>query len=235
MNDLEHRITAAMAAVAETTNTTRAPALSDSPVRPPGRRRIRILLACLAGIAIPLGGLAAASEAGLLPSAAQRAFPWEGHPADNFGVDLKTAYKIADVPGPDGHRLELWVGKAKPQHVCTALFLAKTATPDHPEGSFGAACYGHPDVTAFGSVLDTNVNGPLHLFAFGAGRSVRGTLTRADGRSVPVAVSGGVFIGWVAATDLHPVVPGGFPTERVTFTGYDAAGHEVGAFSTHLQ
>jgi hypothetical protein len=234
MNDLEHRIAAAMTAVAEMTDTTRVPVLDDSPVRRPLRRRVRIFLACLGGVAIPLGGLTVASEAGLLPTAAQRAFPWEGSPTDSFGIDLKTARKVADVAGPAGQRLELWVGKAKPPHICTTVFLAEAATPDQPEAPFSVACYGHKDFTALGSVLDDNINGPIHLFAFGAGRSVRGTITYADGRSEPVAVAGGVFLGWIATADLHAVGTTGLASDRVTFTGYDTSGHKVGAFSTYL-
>lgn len=236
MMDLEHRIATAMTAVADSIDTSNVPTLEGSPRRRPVRRRRRgrTLLACLAGIVIPLGGLTAASEAGLLPTAAQRVFGWATSPTVGLGIDLTTARKIADVPGPGGQRLELWVGKAKPPHICTALFLAEAATPDRPEFPFGAACYGHHDFTALGSVLDSNINGPIHLFAFGAGRSVRGTITYADGRSEPVAVAGGVFLGWIAVADLHPMGTGHVPTERVTLTGFDISGGVVGTFPAYL-
>ena len=175
----------------------------------PARRRRRkvVVSAWLAAVLVPLAGMGAAAEAGLLPSGATQAFPWVGH-ADKWAahlpaVDLSTAVRVISAPGPEGRRFEVWVGKDRAGSTCATRILVgppATAPADRVRlrPNQGGGCSSDAPGNALGGGCNP-VWGPgfYTTFSCPARGAVRAEVRLPDGTSQPVPVQNGWIGGWL--------------------------------------
>jgi hypothetical protein len=189
--------------------------------RRPRRRRILLTATLTAGLVASGAGVAAAG--GLLPeSFAQNLSFWTSETAGR--MDVQTARRVAQTPGPDGRVLSVWSARSGDGAVCVSAVFESPGPLDRPAPanfrSGGGSCLPPHDTWGpFGSGGGTVEGNGIHIMSAADGGAVRGELRLADGSVSPVAHAAGMFFYWYRA--------GGGVTPP-TLVGYDAAGKVLG-------
>lgn len=196
-----------------TSGATPAPARSPSPIR-------RLLVGGLAGVAVLAGGLGVAGAAGALPQSFVDSFAFW---AEDRGVDLATAERVATAPGPDGLVFTVVRMTGGPDGtVCVTPMFETAGSLSGPVPSVfddgGGSCGPVRTPEPFGSNQGVNASEDTHVYWVAAGTAVRAELRLPDGSVYPAVRVDDGFYGWF---------PTGSAGEPV-LTGYGDDGTVVG-------
>lgn len=190
------------------------------PARRPGRRRLALTAALAAGLVASGTGVAAA--AGLLPESFTRPLSfWTTE--TNGAVDVQTARRVAQTPGPDGTVLSVWSATGQDGTTCIAPLLEPPGDLDRPAPtSFtpagGQCAQADPGAAPLSDLSGSTDDRALHTMWAAAGNAARAELRLPDGTVRPAVRAEGMFFFWYAAGEgLAPPV----------LVGYDAAGNVV--------
>ncbi|GAA4443269.1 hypothetical protein [Phytohabitans houttuyneae] len=188
--------------------------------RRPGRRRLVLTAALTTGIIAAGAGVATAG--GLLPESFTG--PLSFWTSETGGeVDVQTARRVAQGPGPDGTVLSVWTGRSPAGTVCVAPMFEAPGPIDRPApGDFrlaGGQC-APPGARPqpFGSLGGSSTPDGVHTTWATAGDAVRAELRLPGGSVRPALFAEGLFFFWYEA--IPDVAP-------PTLVGYDAAGAVV--------
>jgi hypothetical protein len=185
--------------------------------RRPGRRRLLLTAALTTGIVAAGAGVATAS--GLLPDSFTGPLSFWTSETDG-AVDVQTARRVAQGPGPDGTVLSVWSGRGANGTVCVSPMFEAPGPIDRPAPKdfrlAGGQC-NRPDMRPepFGGMGGSATAEGLYTTWASAGDAVRADLRLADGSVRPTIFAEGLFFFWYKAE------PGVAPP---TLVGYDAAG-----------
>lgn len=195
-------------------------ATADSPPRRSRRRRVLLTAALTAGLVASGAGVAGA--AGLLPESFTK--PLSFWTTETGGaVDVQTARRVAQAPGPDGKVLSVWSAKGKNGATCIAPLFEPPGDLDRPAPTnftlAGGQCTSaNPRTEPFGNGGGSADARGIHTMWATVGNAVRAELRFADGTVRPVLEAEGLFFFWYLA-DAHVDPP--------TLVGFDAAGNVV--------
>lgn len=199
-------------------------AAADRPAIPPRRpRRRRILLTAGLTAGLLASGAGVAAAGGLIPDSLARHLSFWASETGG-GIDVQTARRVAQLPGPDGQVLSAWSGRSRDGAVCVAELVEAAGPLDRPAPATfrsGAGSCLRPNESwgPFGSGGGTAGDNGVHIMHMADGGAVRGELRLADGTVSPVAHAEGLFFFWYRA---------GGGIAPPTLIGYDAAGKVVG-------
>jgi hypothetical protein len=189
--------------------------------RRPGRRRLLLTAAFTTGIVAAGAGVATAS--GLLPDSFTG--PLSFWASETGGaVDVQTARRVAQGPGPDGMVLSVWSGRGADGTFCVSPMFEAPGPIDRPAPTdfrlAGGQC-NPADLRqqSFGDLGGSSTPDGLYTTWASAGHAVRADLRLADGSVRPALVAEGMFFFWYR-TEAGVALP--------TLVGYDAAGKKVG-------
>ncbi|MGC4765233.1 hypothetical protein ACLQ20_20485 [Micromonospora sp. DT46] len=195
----------------------------DLPEAPPRSHRRRVVFTAALAAGLVASGASIAVAGGLLPESFTK--PLSFWATETGGaVDVQTARRVAQAPGPDGTVLSVWSAKGQDGTTCIAPLFEPPGDLDRPAPtSFklaggqctGAADRGTEPLSTMGGSED---GGGIHTMWAAAGDAVRAELRLPDG-SVRLAVRAeDVFFFWYLANEsVDPPV----------LVGYDAAGKVV--------
>jgi hypothetical protein len=189
--------------------------------RRPGRRRLLLTAAFTSGIVAAGAGVATAS--GLLPDSFTGSLSFWTSETDG-AVDVQTARRVAQGPGPDGTVLSVWSGRSANGAVCVSPMFEAPGPVDRPAPKdfrlAGGQC-NPADMRSepFGNMGGSSTPDGLHTTWASAGDAVRADLRLADGSVRPALFAEGMFFFWYR-TEAGVALP--------TLVGYDAAGKKVG-------
>jgi hypothetical protein len=197
-------------------------AAADSPAIPrrPGRRR-RLLVTAALTTGLVAAGAGVATAGGLLPESLSGSLSfWSSETGG--AIDVQTARRVAQAPGPDGTVLSVWSARGRDGTVCIAQMFEAPGPLDRPAPADfdlnGGQC-APPDLRTsdapFGSSGGTSDDRGIHTMWTSAGNATRAELRLADGSVRPALPAEGQFFFWYEAND---------GVEAPTLVGYDAAG-----------
>ena len=174
-----------------------------------------------AGIVTSGAGIAAA--AGVLPDAFTK--PLSFWTAETGGaVDVQSARRVAQAPGPEGKVLSVWSAKSKDGTTCIAPMFEAPGELDRPAPTnfklAGGQCARADQRTEpFGDGGGSENSRGIHTLWYSSGKAARADLRLPDGTVRPALHTEGLFFVWYfASEDVDPPV----------LVGYDAAGRVVG-------
>jgi hypothetical protein len=181
-------------------------------------------VALVAALAAALVGSATgiAGAAGLLPESftGPLAF-WERE--TNGGIDVQTARRVAQAPGPDGTVLSVWSARAADNTTCIApMFEAPGPLDRPPPADFdlaGGQCSAAVSTVPFGTLGGSTDGRRTHTMWATAGQAVRAEVRMPDGSTRSALRAEGMFFLWYVA-DAHTPAP--------VLVGYDGAGRTIG-------
>lgn len=190
---------------------------------PPLRQRSSARRIAAGGIATGVvfsAGLGVAGATGVLP---EKFFDTFAFWAEEDGVDLATAERVATVPGPDGLLFTVVSMTGGPDDtVCIAPMFETPESASGPVPSAfdggGGTCGPASSTEPFGSNQGVGADADEHMYSAPAGEAVRAELRLPDGSVYPAVLADGWFYGW-------------FPTDSAgdpVLTGYAADGSVVG-------
>ena len=195
-------------------------AATASPPLPPRRsrrRRLLLITAVTAGLVTSSAGIAGA--AGLLPESFTK--PLSFWTSETGGaVDVQTARRVAQAPGPDGKVLSVWSATGKDGTVCIAPLFESPGNLDRPAPTdfklAGGQCVPvNQGMESFGNGGGSADMRGIHTMWFTAGNAVRADLRLPDGTVRRAVRAEGMFFVWYFASDS---------VKPPTLVGYDAAG-----------
>jgi hypothetical protein len=193
--------------------------------RPQSRRRSRkrriLVTAALTAVLVSSGaGIAAAG--GLLPDSFTK--PLSFWTTETGGaVDVQTARRVAQGPGPDGKVLSVWSAKSQDGTTCIAPMFEPPGDLDRPAPTdfklAGGQC-APADLPpqSFGDGGGSMDRRGIHTMWAAAGNATRAELRLPDGTVRPAVQAEGLFFFWYLATET---------VDPPTLVGYDAAGKVV--------
>ena len=198
-------------------------AATDSPPLQPRRsrrRRLLLIAAVTAGLVTSSAGIAGA--AGLLPESFTKPLSFWTNETGG-AVDVQTARRVAQAPGPDGKVLSVWSATGKDGTVCVAPLFESPGDLDRPAPTdfklAGGQCASpDPSMVSFGDGGGSADKRGIHTMWFAAGNAVRADLRLPDGTVRPAVRAEGMFFLWYFASDS---------VTAPTLVGYDAAGNIV--------
>lgn len=189
--------------------------------RPSVRRRV-LVTAALTAVLVP-SGVGVAAAGGVLPESFVRELSWWTAETDG-GVDVQTARRVAQAPGPDGRVLSVWAATGKDGTVCMSPMFEAPGALDRPAPAdfhlAGGECptadqqQGQPFGTVSGSADDRGI----HTMWGPAGKAVRADLLLPDGTVRAAVPAQGQFFLWYLADRR---------VDSPVLVGYDSAGHVV--------
>jgi len=188
--------------------------------RRPGRRRLLLTAAFTTGIVAAGAGVATAG--GLLPDSFTGPLSFWASETDG-GVDVQTARRVAQGPGPDGTVLSVWSARSADGTVCVASMFEAPGPVDRPAPDGFRLAGGQCDpadlpAEPFGSMGGSSTPEGIHTMWASAGGAVRAELRLTDGSVRPTVPAEGKFFFWYEASER--VAP-------PTLVAYDAAGSVV--------
>jgi hypothetical protein len=188
--------------------------------RRPGRRRLVLTAALTTGIVA--AGAGAATAGGLLPDSFTRPLSFWASETDG-AVDVQTARRVAQGPGPDGTVLSVWSARSADGTVCVASVFEAPGPLDRPAPAGFRLAGGQCDPAGlraqpFGSMGGSSTPEGIHTMWASAGGAVRAELRLTDGSVRPAIAAERKFFFWYEASER--VAP-------PTLVGYDAAGSVV--------
>lgn len=193
---------------------------SPEPSRPSRGRRV--LLTTGLTVALVSSGAGIAAATGHLPESFTRSLSFWATETDGT-VDVQTARRVAQAPGPDGKVLSVWSAKGRDGRTCIApLFEAPGALDRPAPANFtlagGQCANANPRPEPFGNGGGSADDRGIHTMWVTAGNAVRGELRLSDGTVRPALYAEGMFFIWyLASENVDPPV----------LVGYDAAGNVV--------
>lgn len=193
---------------------------------PPVRQRSLVRRVAIGGIATGVAfstGFGVAAATGVLPHDFANTFAFW---ADEDGVDLSTAERVATVPGPGDLLFTVVAMFGGPDDtVCVAPMFETPESASGPVPSVfdggGGSCMPEPSTESFGTNQGVLASADETIYWVPAGDAVRAELRLPDGSSYPTIFVEGNFYGW-------------FPTNSVgnpVLTGYAPDGSAVGEAS----
>jgi hypothetical protein len=189
--------------------------------RRPRRRRLLLTAALTAGIVAAGAGVATAG--GLLPDSFTGPLSFWTSETDG-AVDVQSARRVAQAPGPDGLVLSVWSARSADGTTCIAQMFEPPGPLDRPaptnfDLNGGQCARPEPvEVPPFGSKGGTSDARGIHTMWANAGNATRAELRLPDGSVRPAPLAEGHFFFWYEA-NAHVAPP--------TLIGYDAAGKVV--------
>jgi hypothetical protein len=201
-------------------------AAATGPPPPPRRSRKRRLLltgALTAGLLASGAGIATAG--GLLPDSFTGPLSFWAKETGG-AVDVQTARRVAQAPGPDGAVLTVWSARSEDGTVCIAPMFEPPGPLDRPAPTdfrlVGGQCEkpggkpGEPE--AFGGGGGSATDDGIHTMWAAAGGAARAELRLSDGTVRPALAAEGKFFFWYLADEN---------VDPPTLLGYDGAGNVV--------
>lgn len=194
---------------------------ADTPAPPPRRshrRRVLVTAALAVGLVTSAGGIAAAG--GLLPESFTGPLSFWTSETDG-AIDVQTARRVGQAPGPDGKVLSVWAAKGPDGTTCIAPMFEPPGDIDRPAPAdfqlAGGQC-AKPGLGSFGDGGGSADDKGTHTKWADAGNAVRAELRFSDGSVRPALYAEGMFFFWYLAND---------DVDPPTLVGYDAAGNVV--------
>lgn len=194
---------------------------SSAPTPPMRSRRRRVLLTTAVTAALLATGAGVATASGVLPeSFTQELSFWTSE--TNGGVDVDTARRVAQAPGPDGTMLTVWAGTGANGTTCVSPMYEAPGDLDRPAPASARAAGGqcNPVDTreTFGDVGGSAENNGIHTMWGAAGEAARAELRLPDGTIRPALSAEGMYFYWYLANET---------VEAPVLVGYDAAGKVI--------
>jgi hypothetical protein len=190
----------------------------------PAPRRPRLLVTAGLTAAIFAVGAGVATAGGLLPESFTGSLSFWTNETGG-GVDVQTARRVAQAPGPDGTVLTVWSARSADGTVCVAPMFEAPGPLERPAPAdfrlAGGQC-GPADIRSqpvFGSTGGSSTPEGIHTMWASAGGAVRAELRLTDGSVRPALAAESMFFFWYEANER--VAP-------PTLVGYDSAGKVVG-------
>jgi hypothetical protein len=203
-----------------------ATADSPPPVRVrPRRRRLLLTAALTAGLLTSGAGIATAG--GLLPDSFIGPLSFWAKETGG-AVDVQTARRVAQAPGPDGTVLSVWSARSEDGTTCIAPMFESPGPLDRPAPTdfrlAGGNCERKSDLDRgsgngpFDRVGGSSDDRGIHTMWAAAGGVPRAELRLADGTMRPALLAEGQFFFWYLADER---------VDPPTLVGYDAAARVV--------
>jgi hypothetical protein len=196
-------------------------AYSAPPLAAPSRRRRRVLFTTAVTAALLATGAGVATASGVLPeSFTQHLSFWTSE--TNGGVDVDTARRVAQAPGPDGNMLTVWAATGANGTTCVSPMFEAPGDLDRPAPadapSAGGQCTPVDTQATFGDLGASANDHGIHTVWGAAGEAVRAELRLADGTVRPALPAEGMYFYWYLANET---------VEAPVLVGYDAAGKVI--------
>ncbi|GAB3513274.1 hypothetical protein [Phytohabitans suffuscus] len=189
------------------------------------RRRLLLTTALTAGLLASGAGVATAS--GLLPDSFTGPLSFWTKQTGG-AVDVQTARRVAQAPGPDGMVLTVWTARSDGGTICVAPMFEPPGPLDRPAPAdfrlAGGSCEKTSDRDRasgngpFHSTGGSADDRGIHTMWAAAGGAARAELRLADGTTRPAALAEGQFFFWYLADER---------VDPPTLVGYDATGTVV--------
>ncbi|MGN9909075.1 hypothetical protein ACTMTJ_16145 [Phytohabitans sp. LJ34] len=195
-----------------------------APAPTAARRRPRLLVTAALTAGILAVGAGAATAGGLLPESFTGSLSFWTSETDG-GVDVQTARRVAQGPGPDGTVLSVWSARGANGTVCVAPMFEAPGPVDRPAPADFRLAGGQCEPAdmrsqpVFGSTGGSSTPEGIHTMWASAGGAVRAELRLTDGSVRPALAAAGMFFFWYEANER--VAP-------PTLVGYDSAGTVLG-------
>jgi hypothetical protein len=188
--------------------------------RHPRKRRILVTAALAAVLVSSSAGIAAAG--GLLPESFTK--PLSFWTTETGGaVDVQTARRVAQGPGPDGKVLSVWSAKNQDGTTCIAPMFEPPGDLDRPAPKdfklAGGQCTpADLHTQSFGDGGGSMDGQGIHTMWAAAGNATRAELRLPDGTERPAVQAEGLFFFWYLANEA---------VNPPALVGYDATGKVV--------
>jgi hypothetical protein len=188
------------------------------PVRPRGRR---VLLTSVVAATLLATGAGVATASGVLPeSFTQELSFWTSE--TKGGVDVDTARRVAQAPGPDGTVLTVWAATGTNGTTCISPMFEAPGALDRPAPasvrSAGGQCTPTDTRETFGDLGGSTDDRGIHTMWGGAGEATRAELRLPDGTVRPALYAEGMYFFWYLANDT---------VDSPILVGYDASGKVI--------
>ncbi|MEH1124363.1 hypothetical protein [Micromonospora sp. CPCC 206061] len=194
---------------------------SRAPALPVRSRRRRVLVTTAVTAALLATGAGVATASGVLPeSFTQELSFWTSE--TKGGVDVDTAHRVAQAPGPDGTVLSVWAGTGSNGTTCVSPMFEAPGDLDRPAPASvraaGGQCTPANTRETFGSLGGSADDRGIHTMWGPGGEAVRAELRLPDGTVRPGLYAEGMYFYWYLANE----------TVKAPFlVGYDASGKVV--------
>ncbi|MEW2376584.1 hypothetical protein AB0883_10835 [Micromonospora sp. NPDC047812] len=192
---------------------------AEPPEAPQRSRRRRVVLTAALTAGLVVSGASVAAAGGLLPESFTK--PLSFWATETGGVvDVQTARRVAQAPGPDGTVLTVWSAKGQGGTTCIAPMFEPPGDLDRPAPtSFtlagGQCADGDQGKESFSSMGGSADGQGIHTMWTTAGNAVRAELRLPDGTVRSAVRAEDLFFFWYLANEnVDPPV----------LVGYSAAG-----------
>lgn len=151
-------------------------ASSSMPAPPARTRGRRVLLTSVVTAALLVTGAGVATASGVLPESFTKELAfWTSD--TNGGVDVDTARRVAQAPGPDGTVLSVWAATGANGTTCVSAIFEAPGDLDRPAPanlrSAGGQCTPVDTPESFGDLGGSADERGIHTMWGGAGDAVR--------------------------------------------------------------
>jgi hypothetical protein len=192
---------------------------SSAPAPPVRSRRRRVLLTTAVTAALLATGAGVATASGVLPESFTKELSFWTSQSD---VDVDTARRVAQAPGPDGTMLTVWAGTSANGTTCVSPMFEAPGDLDRPApasvNTAGGQCTPVDTRETFGDLGGSAENNGIHTMWGPDGEAVRAELRLPDGTVRPALSAEGMYFYWYLANET---------VEAPVLVGYDAAGKVI--------
>ncbi|MFC6018095.1 hypothetical protein ACFP2T_18035 [Plantactinospora solaniradicis] len=201
--------------------------VAERPEAPPRSRRRRVAFTAVLTAALVASGASIAVAGGLLPESFTRPLSfWETETGG--AVDVQTARRVAQAPGPDGTVLTVWSAKGQDGTICIAPLFEPPGDLDRPAPTSFKLAGGQCADTDQGMEPFSTMGGSedgrgIHTMWAAAGSAARAELRLPDGSLRSAVRAEDMFFFWYLANES---------VDPPLLVGYDAAGNVVAEQST---
>ncbi|MCW6008662.1 hypothetical protein K1W54_29570 [Micromonospora sp. CPCC 205371] len=186
----------------------------------PSRRR-RVLLTTAVTAALLATGAGVATASGVLPESFTKELSFWASETGG-GVDVDTARRIAQAPGPDGTVLSVWAGTGANGTTCVSPMFEAPGDLDRPAPASvraaGGQCTPADSPGTFGDLGGSADERGIHTMWGPAGEAARAELRLPDGTVRAALAAAGMYFYWYLANET---------VEAPFLVGYDASGKVV--------
>jgi hypothetical protein len=187
--------------------------------RSPRRRRALVTAALTVGLVS--SGVGVAGATGVLPESFTNELSFWTTETDG-DVDVETAQRVAQAPGPDGTVLSVWAATAANGTTCVSPLFEPPGELDRPAPTdfylSGGECSTHDARGGFGNLGGSADERGIHTMWGPAGGAVTAELQFPDGTVRPALSAEDMFFFWYLADER---------TDPPVLVGYDTAGQVV--------